>query len=39
MKALEERVSKDNGRMFMLVFMTDGQPTVGEQNAETNSQA
>ena len=34
LKALEER-TKDNSRVFMLVFMTDGQPTVGEQNPET----
>ena len=32
-KALEERDNKD-GRVFMLVFMTDGQPTVGEQNID-----
>ena len=31
--ALEERDSRD-GRLFMLVFMTDGQPTVGEQNID-----
>src|SRR5262249_30088099 len=26
---------KDPNRLFMVVFMTDGQPTVGEQNPET----
>ncbi len=33
-KALEERDARE-GRVFMLVFMTDGQPTVGEQNIDT----
>jgi Ca-activated chloride channel homolog len=36
-KALEEKDAKagSGDRMFMLVFMTDGQPTVGEQNIDT----
>jgi Ca-activated chloride channel family protein len=34
LKGLSERDAKDPNRLFMVVFMTDGQPTVGEQNAE-----
>ena len=33
-KALGERATSEAGRVFMLVFMTDGQPTVGEQNPD-----
>jgi len=33
-KALGERATSESGSMFMLVFMTDGQPTVGEQNPD-----
>jgi Ca-activated chloride channel family protein len=32
--ALGERDKKE-GRLFMVVFLTDGQPTVGEQNVDT----
>ncbi len=33
-KALDERPAKDDGRLFLVVFMTDGQPTIGEQNPD-----
>jgi len=32
--ALEERSEKADGRMFMVVFMTDGEPTVGETDLD-----
>ncbi|HUO09042.1 MAG TPA: VIT domain-containing protein [Phycisphaerae bacterium] len=34
-KALEERDEGASGRLSMLVFMTDGEPTVGESDPET----
>ncbi len=33
-KALEERAGSEKGRLFLVVFMTDGEPTVGEQDPE-----
>ncbi|MGN6371136.1 MAG: VIT domain-containing protein [Phycisphaerae bacterium] len=33
-KALEERGGSEKGRLFLLVFMTDGEPTVGETDPE-----
>ncbi|MCL2648980.1 MAG: VIT and VWA domain-containing protein [Phycisphaerales bacterium] len=33
-KALEARPKKDDDRLFLIVFMTDGQPTIGEQNPD-----
>ena len=33
-KALEEKSGSEKGRLFLVVFMTDGEPTVGEQNPE-----
>ena len=33
-KSLAERPASNAGRLFMLVFMTDGQPTIGEENPD-----
>jgi Ca-activated chloride channel homolog len=33
-KAMEERKDTKDGRLFLVVFMTDGQPTVGESNPD-----
>lgn len=32
--SFDARAKSDKGRLFMVVFLTDGQPTVGEQNPE-----